>query len=70
MNLRDTRKPYELSEGELQTLIAKFEKITDTKFDKAFADQVNNFIGIFREKILIERDAIKNKKIKSLHLAK
>ena len=54
MNLRDTRKPYELSEGELQTLIAKFEKITDTKFDKAFADQVNNFIGIFREKILIE----------------
>ena len=64
MNLRDTRKPYELSEGELQTLIAKFEKITDTKFDKAFADQVNNFIGIFREKILIERDAIKNKKIK------
>jgi uncharacterized protein YqeY len=64
MNLRDTRKPYELSEGELQTLIAKFEKITDTKFDKAFADQVNNFIGIYRQKILIERDAIKNRKIK------
>jgi len=42
MNLRETRKPYELSEGELQALIGKFEKITDTQFDPAFADQVNN----------------------------
>ncbi len=64
MNLRDTRKEFELSDSELHALIAKFEKITGTSFDSAFADQVNNFVGILREKILIERASITNRKIK------
>lgn len=64
MYQRDLRKPFELSEAELKALISKFEEIAEISFNKAFADNVNNFIGILREKYLIEEHAITNKEIK------
>ena len=64
MYMRDRRKPYELSGEELRELIGRFEKITGVKFNDAFADEVNNFIGIMRDKFLIDRNITDNKKIK------
>jgi hypothetical protein len=64
MYLSETRKPLELSKEELQKLVAEFEKITETKFNSAFADQINNFISILREQFLIERSTPSNKQIK------
>lgn len=62
--MRDQRKPYELSNEDLRKLIGKFEKITGLTFDNAFADEVNNFIGILRDKFLIDRNLSNNKKVK------
>lgn len=64
MYMRDLRKPLELSDEDLQKLIDRLEVITDTKFNATFADQINNFIGILREKNLIELHIPKNKQIK------
>lgn len=63
MNMRDTRKPFELPEECLRNLICQIEEITETKFNDAFADQVNNFIGILREKHLIEVHTVHNKQM-------
>ncbi len=64
MYMRDMRKPLELPDDKLQKLVTDLEAITGTKFNSAFADQVNNFIGILREKSLVEQNAPKNKQIK------
>lgn len=63
MYMRDARKPLELSKDDLNTLIHKFEDITETKFNDAFNDQINNFIGIIRETYLIQQQLITNKEI-------
>ncbi len=64
MYLRDQRKPWELPDSKLKALIDKLEAITETKFNEAFADNVNNFIGILRETHLIEKHAKTNKEVK------
>ena len=64
MYMRDARKPLELPEKELRTLIGKLEKITGVTFNDTFGDQINNFIGIIRETYLIEEHALTNKEIK------
>ena len=55
MYLRDLRKPYELNEQKLSALIEKLEAITDKSFDARFSDDLNNFIGILREKYLVSK---------------
>lgn len=64
MYMRDVRKPLELSVTDLQSLIRKLEKITNTKFNDKFSDQINNFIGILREKFLIDQTIPNHKKMK------
>jgi len=64
MNLGDERKPYELPSDELATLIGKFEEVADTKFNGAFADNINNMISILRNKHLIAAHISDNKKVK------
>jgi len=63
MNLRDVRKPLELNPSELRSLIDRLEEITETKFNDAFADNVNNFMGILREKHQIEVHGVRNKQV-------
>lgn len=63
MNLRNSRKPLELTPSQLRTLIDKLEEITETKFNDVFADNVNNFMGILREKHVIEVHGVRNKQV-------
>ncbi|MAH06547.1 MAG: hypothetical protein CL561_13410 [Alphaproteobacteria bacterium] len=63
MYLRDLRKPYELNEQKLSALIEKLEAITDKSFDARFSDDLNNFIGILREKYLVSKHIKTNKEL-------
>ena len=63
MNLRDVRKPLELNPSELRSLIDRLEEITETTFNDTFADNVNNFMGILREKHLVEVHGVRNKQV-------
>lgn len=64
MYIRDQRKAHELPPLELENLMSQFEEYAGLTFDASFADNVNNMIGIIRDKYLIENNSPDNKTVK------